>query len=57
MKPLLAALFFLVEGLVLIVGTAMAANGKGFSVLVIGVLIFGAMFVKLGCLDNAPTEH
>ncbi len=54
MKALLATLFFLVEAIFLIVGTAMAANGKGFTVLLIGIAVLGAMFVKLGCLDNAP---
>lgn len=60
MKALLALLFFLVESLVLIVGTTMAANGKGFVVLLVGVGILLAMFAKLGCIDNAPdagSEH
>jgi hypothetical protein len=57
MKGLAAVGFFFAEAILLAVGVARAANGQGIAVLVIGSLVTVALFVKFGCLDNAPSDH
>ncbi len=54
MKGLAATAVFLVQGALLAGGVVMAANGKGIALLVVSLVVLGAMFVKLGCIDNAP---
>jgi hypothetical protein len=54
MKGLAATGVFLAQGVLLAVGVAMAANGKGIAVLVVALVVLGGMFIKMGCIDNAP---
>gem|GEM_PF-3472680 len=54
MKGLAATGVFLVQGILLAVGVAMAANGKGVAVLIVALVVLGGMFIKMGCIDNAP---
>ena len=54
MKFLASLAFFLVTTAVLSAGIAMTATGNKFGpgLLVAGVAVFGALFVKFGCLDQ-----
>jgi hypothetical protein len=54
MKGLAATAVFLVQGALLAGGVVMAANGKGFALLVVALAVLGGLFVKFGCIDNAP---
>ncbi len=54
MKALLATGFFLFEGALLAGGVVMAANGKGVALLMVALGVTAGLFIKLGCLDNAP---
>lgn len=54
MKGLGATLFFLLEGLLLSIGTIRAANGQGFAVFLLSLVVIAALFVYQGCLGNAP---
>jgi hypothetical protein len=54
MKGLAAFGVFLIQGILLAVGVAMAANGKGIAVLIVALVVLGGMFIKMGCIDNAP---
>ena len=54
MKGLAATAVFLVQGALLAGGVVMAANGKGVALLVVAIVVLGGLFVKFGCLDNAP---
>ncbi|MFM7100573.1 MAG: hypothetical protein ACKOET_07715 [Verrucomicrobiota bacterium] len=54
MQALGATLFFLLEGILLSIGTIRAANGQGFTVFVVALAAIGALFVYQGCLGNAP---
>ncbi len=56
MKGFSAFLFFVAESVLLAAGIARAANGKGLGLLIVAVVVTGVLFVKLGCLDNAPKE-
>lgn len=57
MKGIAATAVFLVQGALLAGGVVMAANGKGVVLLIVSLVVLGGMFVKLGCLDNAPKDH
>ncbi len=54
MKGLAATAVFLVQGALLAGGVVMAANGKGVALLVVALVVLGGLFVKFGCIDNAP---
>lgn len=54
MKGLAATAVFLIKGVLLAGGVAMAANGKGVALLVVALVVLGGLFVKFGCIDNAP---
>lgn len=54
MKGLGATLFFLLEGLLLAIGTIRAANGQGFTVFLVALLVIAVLFIYQGCLANAP---
>lgn len=54
MKGLTVFAVFLAQAALLAAGVVMAANGKGATVLVVGLVVIGGMFIKLGCIDNAP---
>lgn len=54
MKALLATGFFILEGALLAGGVVMAANGKGVWLLLVALAVTAGLFIKLGCLDNAP---
>jgi hypothetical protein len=54
MKALMATGFFILEGALLAGGVVMAANGKGVWLLMVALVVTGGLFIKMGCLDNAP---
>ena len=54
MKALMATGFFILEGALLAGGVVMAANGKGVWLLLVALAVTAGLFIKLGCLDNAP---
>ena len=54
MKGLTATAVFLVKGALLAGGVVMAANGKGVALLIVSLVVLGGLFVKFGCIDNAP---
>jgi hypothetical protein len=56
MKGFSAFLVFFVKTILLGLGVVLAANGKGPWLLLVSIAIFGFMFVKLGCLGNAPHD-
>lgn len=51
MNFVLALVFFLVVGAVLTAGIALAAKGTAW-LLIVGVVVFSALFIKFGCLDQ-----
>lgn len=54
MKGLAATAVFLGQGLLLAAGVVLAANDKGPAVLIVAIVVLGAMFIKMGCIDNSP---
>ncbi len=56
MKGFSAFLVFFVKTILLGLGVVLAANGKGPWVLFAAVGILTFLFVKLGCLGNAPQD-
>lgn len=56
MKGFSAFMVFLLKTVLLGAGVIMATNGKGVGLLVASIVVFAAMFIKLGCLGNAPKD-
>lgn len=56
MKGFSAFLVFLLKTVLLGAGVIMATNGKGVGLLLASVVVFAVMFIKLGCLGNAPKD-
>jgi len=56
MKGFSAFMVFLLKTILLGAGVVMATNGKGVGLLVASVVVFAVMFIKLGCLGNAPKD-
>jgi hypothetical protein len=56
MKGFSAFLVFLIKTVLLAAGVIAATNGKGPLLLIIAGVILGGMFVKMGCIDNAPHD-
>jgi hypothetical protein len=56
MKGFSAFLVFLIKTALLAGGVVAATNGKGLVLLIIAAVVLGGMFVKMGCIDNAPQD-
>lgn len=56
MKGFSAFLVFLVKTLLLGAGVVLAAHGKGIWLLLVSIAVFSFLFIKLGCLGNAPKD-
>ena len=56
MKGFSAFLVFFVKTILLGLGVVLAANGKGPWLLMVSIAILTVLFVKLGCLGNAPQD-
>lgn len=52
MKPLLAALFFVVSTIILTVVCYMAAAGKGSLPLLVALVAYLGMFIRYGCIAH-----
>lgn len=57
MKALAGVGFFVVQGAALAIGVVKAANGQGFAVLGVVLALSAVVFIKYGCIDNAPDAH